>query len=581
MDPLSLDALKKDIQSEFDRNRVLTLLATYLKQTYPFAAIFTVRGLPGSAERIEKVDGPITHQPRGKEIAECRFILSQDRITPVMPILSTHHAPFCYMRSNVITWMGEIPKDSPVPKALDRQVSPTACFAIWIKQRPILSVIADNAGMGMHELDIRQSEELLGVVQAQLETIILRRKTSSTAFPLPQSNGDSNSGSLLNPKSSVQIHPADSVNPPLQPIPGRASAEKPILSTLLAAQAKVTFSPNTLSAFEILGVPHSAPPPPSQSLPPLGANTPVPRPRIKTPPPIGKSQPSVIVDLGDAVNNLVTQVRDADPKAVRKLWPELDVHGAPVLVALVQALPGHLVCDPQLTSPVVPEKISSVAYAISCFGEDATPYLLPLLDDDALERRLCALLLLHALPDPNHVRPLGRRLYDTNPSIRTLAAHAIKRYEHGSEYEELTHHLNRVLTSQSQPLQRRIWTVDALLNLRHEGSLTTYLELLFSDQSPLHGPVSHALTVLTGADLGLDKAAWKLWVDQHQHHSRAEWLLKAMEQPGAVARAQAANELTLLLGTQIHFKPTDSEEERFKTLQQAKQLVASWKPPSA
>jgi hypothetical protein len=122
--------------------------------------------------------------------------------------------------------------------------------------------------------------------------------------------------------------------------------------------------------------------------------------------------PSVIVDVGDEVEQLVAALRDAGPEDEMVILPLLAV-GEAALPALAREFPGRLWFDRNEPHARIPagRDVSPIARTFVAFGQRSVPYLIPLLDDGDADTRYYATVLASEFVHPDLVQPIGRRLF--------------------------------------------------------------------------------------------------------------------------------------------------------------------------
>ena len=195
------------------------------------------------------------------------------------------------------------------------------------------------------------------------------------------------------------------------------------------------------------------------------------------------SLPSIIVDYGKEVEGLVAELRDASPDD-ETLIPSLLAVGEAALPALAREFPGKLWFDRNEPHANIPagRDVSPIARAFVAFGQRSVPYLLPLLDDEDPDVRYYAAVLASEFVHPDLVQAVGRRLFDSDPGVRSGAYRALSvLYACEVEFTQLIERL-RASARDGRQLEPQAASIEALGKLRDADSFEFFISLL---ESPL------------------------------------------------------------------------------------------------
>ena len=305
------------------------------------------------------------------------------------------------------------------------------------------------------------------------------------------------------------------------------------------------------------GAPISAPP--NAHLEPAG------RRWEPAPPPTASedSLPSVIVDLGDDVEALVAALRDAGPDDERVILPVLGA-GEAALPALAREFPGNLWFDRNEPHARVPagRDLSAVARAFVAFGQRSVAYLIPLLEHEDADRRYYATILASEFVHPDLVQPVGRRIFDSDPGVRSNAYRALSvLYACEVEFMQLIERL-RASARDGRKLAPQVISVEALGRLRDVDSFEFFVSLLDSPEDRVIRAAHASLVRLSCQDFGTNKKKWTAWYDKHGGGHRVEWLIDGLMHPDERLRRRASDELKHLTQEYFGYDPGLSKKER-------------------
>jgi len=284
-----------------------------------------------------------------------------------------------------------------------------------------------------------------------------------------------------------------------------------------------------------------------------------------TPPPDPSegSLPSVIVDVGEDVERLAAALRDATPDDERLILPLLGV-GEAALPALVRDFPGNLWFDRNEPHARIPagRDLSAIARTFVALGQRSVPYLIPLLDHEEADIRYYATVLASEFVHPDLVRPIGRRLFDSDPGVRSSAYRALSvLYACESEFIQLIERL-RASARDGRDLRRQVVSIEALGRLRDADSFEFFVSLLDSPETPVIRAAHASLVRLSCQDFGTSKRKWTSWIERQGSRHRVEWLIDSLMHSDERLRRRASDELKHLTQEYFGYDPSLSKKER-------------------
>jgi hypothetical protein len=309
----------------------------------------------------------------------------------------------------------------------------------------------------------------------------------------------------------------------------------------------------------------SLPPGAPSSAPPNVDGEPVGRRWNPAPaPPVDEaSLPSIIVDFGEDVEELVAALRDGSPEDDMLIPPLLSL-GEAALPALAREFPGKLWFDRNEPHANIPagRDVSSIARGFVAFGAHSVPYLIPLLDDEDPDIRYYASIVASEFVHPDLVRPVGRRLFDTDSGVRSNAYRALSvLYACEVEFMQLIERL-RASARDGRNIETQAAAVDALGRLRDADSFEFFVSLLSSPDSDLVGAAHASLVRLSCQDFNRSKKKWSVWYEKHRAEHRVVWLINALMHSDERLRRRAGDELRHLTQEDFGYEPASSRKQR-------------------
>ncbi len=305
------------------------------------------------------------------------------------------------------------------------------------------------------------------------------------------------------------------------------------------------------------GTPSSAPP--NVDSEPVGRRwKPAPAPLVDE-----GSLPSVIVDFGEEVEGLVAALRNGSPEDDMLIPPLLSL-GEAALPALVREFPGKLWFDRNEPHANIPagRDVSPIARAFVAFGAHSVPYLIPLLDDEDPDIRYYAAVVASEFVHPDLVQPVGRRLFDSDPGVRSNSYRALSvLYACEVEFTQLIERL-RASARDGRNVESQAASVDALGRLRDADSFEFFVSLLESPDPDVVGAAHSSLVRLSCQDFNRSKRKWSVWYEKHRAEHRVVWLINALMHSDERLRRRAGDELRHLTQEDFGYEPGKSKKLR-------------------
>ena len=299
---------------------------------------------------------------------------------------------------------------------------------------------------------------------------------------------------------------------------------------------------------EVLGRPLASGSAAARKLPPVSSQPPerasVGRLRRVTPAE-RERVPSVIVEVGQDVEQLIDTLWDASPYDVDQAISLLVSAGERALPALVREFPGPLWFDRRESFETIPagREISPIACAFVAFGDRAVPYIVSLLDRPDPDLRFYSTLLASEFIHPSLVIPVGRRIFDPDPDVATVAFRALMglRVCH-PEFDQLVERVRAIAKAKRDP-STQATAIEALGRLRDADSIEFLISLLDEEDERVTHAAHASLVRLCCQDFGLSARKWNSWVSRHRTSHRVEWLIDGLTHSDLQLRRRAGDEL--------------------------------------
>jgi hypothetical protein len=273
---------------------------------------------------------------------------------------------------------------------------------------------------------------------------------------------------------------------------------------------------------------------------------------------------SVIVDMGDSVNELVQDLVHAGPDEEGALVEALMRHGDASLPVLAQAFPGPLWFDRRRPHRKQPRgrDVSAIARAFVAYKDRAVPYIASLLGAADVEHRFYAAMLANELVHGGLIDALAGRLYDDDEAIRKLAAESLLKHRGLPEMVDALTVLRRTARIRGKDTTKRLRAIAGLGAIRDAGALRLLVDLLADDEGPVVHAAHLSLVALTCEDLGAGQRKWAAWADRNESRHRIEWLIDALTHGDETLRAAAGEDLKSLTQQYFGFHPAAGKKDR-------------------
>ena len=279
----------------------------------------------------------------------------------------------------------------------------------------------------------------------------------------------------------------------------------------------------------------------------------------------GGEMPSVIVDMGAAIEELVDNLVRCGPDDESSAVSQMLSVGEAVLPVLVQRFPGPLWFDRRRPHRRLPRgrDISGIARAIVAFRERAISYVASLLSARDDDTRFYAVLLSSEFVSLELLDPLSQRVFDLDPGTRLLVLDVMRHYKrYPKRFEEMMKSIRVEARVNRRDAARRRVATRALGELRDVKALPLLVELLTSDDHDLVITAHRALVTLTRQDFGETPKRWAQWVERNGALHRIEWLIESLTHVDDAIRAAAAEELKSITQEYYGYHPASPKRDR-------------------
>ena len=275
-------------------------------------------------------------------------------------------------------------------------------------------------------------------------------------------------------------------------------------------------------------------------------------------------QPSVIVDMGEGVEELANDLMECGPDDEEPIIASLLHLGEASLPALVKRFPGPLWFDRNRPHRRLPRgrDVSAVCRALVAFGPRAIPYVGSLLSKQDPDTRFYATLLAAELVSPELLPLLGACVFDGDERTQVLALDVLRRYAAFPELEETLKKIRLEARVVGREPERRRVAARALGELRDSRALEILIDLLTSSDAELVSAGHRALVTLTRQDFGTSSRRWLSWAEKNGDRHRIEWLIEGLLHADENLRSAAADELKTLTQEYYGYHPASPKRER-------------------
>lgn len=218
--------------------------------------------------------------------------------------------------------------------------------------------------------------------------------------------------------------------------------------------------------------------------------------------------------------------------------------------------PGRLNFDPFANSITLPyfEMCSGITALLKARGPNAAPLVLAFLEHDDRLKRFFAIYFFYSVPYNPALEVLARRLYDTEPRNRHLAAEALRNYDSLAGYQ-------RILVSLRENLKvplfdTQISTIQILGQLRDPNAVPSLIPLVVSPRPQVARAAQSALAVICAQAFNNDVSAWAEWWQARFNKPRELWLVEALRHSHPGIQNLAHAELQTLAGKPTVYDPS-------------------------
>jgi hypothetical protein len=259
----------------------------------------------------------------------------------------------------------------------------------------------------------------------------------------------------------------------------------------------------------------------------------------------------------------VADLLNAGPEDEMVILPLLAV-GEAALPAIAREFPGRLWFDRNEPHARIPagRDVSPIARTFVAFGRRSVPYLIPLLQSDDADTRYYATLLASEFVHSDLVQPVGRRLFDTDPGVRSNAYRTLSvLYACELEFMQLIERL-RASARDDRDLQRQVTSIEALGRLRDADSFEFLVSMLDSPKSEVVRAAHASLVRLSCQDFNTNRKRWSSWFRKNGGRHRVEWLIDGLLHSDERLRRRASDELAHLTDEDFGYDPGQPKKQR-------------------
>jgi len=263
---------------------------------------------------------------------------------------------------------------------------------------------------------------------------------------------------------------------------------------------------------------------------------------------------------------LVDELKICGPGDEGPLMAPLLALGDDALLAAIAAFPGARWFNRYRPHVRMPKgyDLSPICRLLVAFGEQAVPYVLPLIESVDADDRYMGALVAGDIGHADFVMPLGRMLFDPDPTLRDAAVHGLSEFGPSPAFDLLSDQLRAHLASPQTADDYRLFALRAVGVMRLRAALAEVIPLVATGSSHVREAARRVLLTLTGNDLGDDVKKWRAWRDRHGHEPRAAWLVAGLGHPAVEVREVALRELERLTGERLDFDPKGGWLVRFR-----------------
>jgi hypothetical protein len=281
-------------------------------------------------------------------------------------------------------------------------------------------------------------------------------------------------------------------------------------------------------------------------------------------PPAAPTGRSVIVDMGDSVNQLVQDLVHAGPDEEGAIVEALLRLGDAPLPALAQAFPGPLWFDRRRPHRKQPRgrDVSAIARALFAYKERAVPYIATILSSAELDLRFYATMLANEMVHGGLVEALAARVFEDDEVLRKMACEALAKQRGLPEMVDALTVLRRTGRIRGKDPAKRLRAIAALGAIRDAGALRLLVDLLEDEDGAVVHAAHLALVDITCEDLGAGARKWAAWADRNESRHRIEWLIDALTHGDETLRTAAGEDLKAITQQYFGFHPGAGKKDR-------------------
>ena len=205
--------------------------------------------------------------------------------------------------------------------------------------------------------------------------------------------------------------------------------------------------------------------------------------------------------------------------------------------------PGQIASNPLTSEGELPElnQCSPLLRYLQARGPSACNVVLPHLDNANPIARFFAVYFFQAVYTPQSLKAMSRRLYDSEPKIRTMTTQALREY---AEHDTYTQIVDGLLQKLKIPLHHiQISAIGVLGQLRERKAIPSLISLLMHPNPTTKLAAKSALTIICGQEIGVDVIKWRNWWQQHKPAARTQWLTMGLQESNEQVQKLAADEL--------------------------------------